>query len=333
MFESARIKLTAWYLLILMAISVFFSIAFYEVSTREVRRILRRQQIVQGLWLEGFPGSPRPLPQSVIDDLEDEENHLKLNLFFVNSGIFVIAGGLGFLLAGRTLRPIAQMVDEQNRFIADASHEFRTPITALRSEMEATLLEEKVNAKNARALVQSNLEEVVKLQSLSDKLLELAQFQNKQRFDPKVISLSEVVNEALKKVTPLARRKQITIRNLMKDIQVKGDKPSLSELFTIVLDNAIKYTQEKGQISIKSKKMDHKSEVTISDNGIGIAAKDIPYIFDRFYRADKSRNKTEVSGYGLGLSIAKKIVIAHQGTISLKSKEGKGTDVSVYLPA
>ena len=127
-------------------------------------------------------------------------------------------------------------------------------------------------------------------------------------------------------IESLANQKSIEFENELDDVSILGDKESLTELFVILLDNAIKYSPAKSTINISVHKFDGHVEIKIKDRGIGIKASDLPHIFDRFYRADHSRNKEKVSGYGLGLSIAKNIVDLHSGTISANSKPGKGSE-------
>jgi two-component system, OmpR family, sensor histidine kinase CiaH len=329
MFQSARIKLTVWYLLIIMLVSLLFSIAFYNVSSREIERITRRNQVRLML----IPFDPNLPPTLGIDDLQEVQQRLQLLLILINISIFFGAGISGYFLAGRNLLPIKEMVDEQNRFITDASHELRTPLTALRSEMEAVLLEKHLNEIQAKKLVASNLEEVINLQSLSDNLLQLTQFQkhnNNKLFLE--ISLLSIIEDSLKKITPLAKKKQITINNNIDDAIIKANSHDLGELFVILLDNAIKYSPKNSKIALKSKKIDHQIIITISDQGIGIDNKDLIHIFDRFYRADASRTKTLANGYGLGLAIAKKIVDEHKGKISVKSEVNRGSEFIIQLP-
>lgn len=331
MFNTTRRQLTAWYLIIIMAISILFSIAFYHAATEEVDRVIRRQEFrlehPRDLLLN--PGLRiRSLPS--VHDLEDSKDRIKTILILINGGIVVLSGGLGYLLAGRTLRPIKQMLDEQHRFITDASHELRTPLTVLRSEMEATLLNEHMSIKEAKQLIASNLEEVMHLQSLCDNLLQLSQYKNNPHYQE--VSLVQSIEDALKKVTPLARKKHITINYDILDVALEGDTHMLCELFVILLDNAIKYSADQTNISLASDTVDHMVKISITDQGMGIDKKDLPYIFDRFFRASKSRSKTDTYGFGLGLSIAKQIVDSHHGTIKIHSKPGKGTTFSINLP-
>jgi signal transduction histidine kinase len=234
-------------------------------------------------------------------------------------------------LAKHTLKPIEQAMEAQNRFTADASHELRTPLTAMRSEIEVNLRNKQLNTTDAKKLLQSNLEEIEKLESLSNALLKLARYQNNFSDDFKDISLQEVIVEAYEKVENLAKRKSIRFDNNLSEIKVLGDQQSLIELFVILLDNAIKYSPEKSKISINFTKLDKHVSVKIKDRGIGIKASELPYIFNRFYRADTSRSKEKVDGYGLGLSIAKSIVEMHKGTIEVNSKPGHGSEVVVKL--
>jgi len=334
MFQSARLKLTFWYLLIIMSVSILFSIVIYRGIMTEVERSLRIQQF--HLFRETHPYVFAPESNRIFIDpqlLNEAKNRILLTLLFINLGILMISGGAGYFLAGITLRPIQEMVDEQNRFITDASHELRTPLTSLKSEIEVFLREEHHNVKEADKLLESNLEEVNNLQILSDNLIQLAQSQKPNgRIGFTSVSLLEILHIAEKKLRNVAKRKSIAIKITNHDYPLIGDKESLIQLFCIFLDNAIKYSPEKSVITITSKKTDHSIIITITDEGIGIDKKDIPHIFDRFYRADTSRTKQTVSGYGLGLSIAKKITDSHQGSITVKSELEKGTIFTIELP-
>lgn len=329
MFTSARIRLTIWYLLIIMVISIMFSIAIYRILTseleREVYRISNRYVATYG---QLFPGG-QDLQESAY--LQASENRIIWTLIYINLVIFGVSGFGGYLLAGITLKPIRVMLSEQNRFITDASHELRTPITALRSEIEVYLRGKNHTVAAADTLLASNLEEVGNLQKLSDSLIKLSNNQT-QNHIATTVALSEVLQDAVRKVQKYAKQKQITITTKPLPAAVSGEKDSLVQLFGILLENAIKYSGAKSEITIKSHKKDGSVEVIVKDQGIGIAKKDIPHIFDRFYRADTSRTKQQTPGYGLGLSIAKKIIEAHHGSIRVESEPGKGSTFIVALP-
>ncbi len=337
MFHSARIKLTAWYLLIIMIISIAFSAAIYRVLSNELERFARAQRvriererrIPYAQPLPVITNTPLPDPELI----EEVKDHLKVILLIINGTILIVSGGIGYFLAGRTLKPIKDMVDEQNRFIADASHEFRTPLTALKTNVEVTLMDKQFTAAEAKRVLTESLGDINVLQSLSDDLLRLAQYQSQngnQHFQK--VSLTEILNEAIKKVSQLSKKKNIKINAEVAEQSLEGDERSLTELFVILLDNAIKYSNNDSEVSILSKATDSHITAKVIDQGAGIDEKDLPHIFDRFYRADKSRSKTDMPGYGLGLSIAKKIVKTHQGSIDVKSKVQKGTTFIITLP-
>lgn len=332
MFQNARLKLTAWYLLIITCVSILFSVAIYESADMEFERIQRRQQFrVEHLPYEFLqrPDIPTILP---FIDVHDLRERLILMLILINTGIIILAGGLGYFLAGRTLKPIKEMVDEQNRFITDASHELRTPITTLISEIEVNLRDKNLSIAEARGLLGSNLEEAIHLKTITDSLLELSQLEKKNTFTFTIISLREIVESSIRKVQPLAKKKKITFEQKLMEVNVYADKNRLTEVMVILLDNAIKYSPENSLIKITIKSHDGVVSILIKDQGEGIAEVDLDHIFDRFYRVNKSRSKQKVIGYGLGLAIAKKIVDEHKGEISVKSKLGEGSTFSVKLP-
>jgi signal transduction histidine kinase len=274
---------------------------------------------------------PYPFPTLNRQDQENAEEQLVYNLIIINIGILLASGAAGYFLAGRTLRPIKTMIDEQNQFVSNASHELRTPIATMRAEMESSLLERKISEQKARQLIASNLEELETLQSLSNRLLRLAHAQSPELEKyMEAVSLLEVVQSAQKKVIPLAQKKHITIKQKLSEEKLHGVKSELIEVFVILLDNAIKYSPEKKNILISAESEEKKVKIHVLDQGYGIVPEDLPNIFNRFYRSDKSRSKTE--GYGLGLSIAKKIINNHKGTISVKSNPGKGTTFIIDLP-
>lgn len=332
MFKKARIKLTLWYITIIFLISSCFSIAFYKSSTREIERIVARMERSRQEWTNQYNNFVPPPPRGPsIEELEESKKRLLTSLLIVNGVIIFATGCLAYSFAGKTLSPIKEMVKEQKQFITNSSHELRTPLANLRAEMEANLLEKKISDQMARDLITSNLEEVIRLQTLSNNLLELAKLHQfkKSNYDQK-LSLSKLLEVALKRTSALAKKKEISIVLKIIDCQILGDKNSLQELFTILIENAIKYSHEKSEIQIISKLAEKYLKVIIKDQGIGIAANDLPHIFDRFYRADKSRSL--VQGFGLGLAIAKEIIEKHRGMIKVKSELGKGSTFTIKFP-
>lgn len=331
-FKSAYLKLTAFYVLIAMTISLVFSIYLFNISSQELDRGLGRQtRILRDLPTnQVLPWQSMPdLDQIRAQQLQESNDNLKTNLVYFNLLILILSSLTSYFLAKRTLHPIEEMVNAQNRFTADASHELRTPLTAMKTEIEVGLRDKKINLENAKKLLGSNLEELTKLESLSNALLKFSKYQDVRKESFEMLSLEEVIVEAYEKVESLATNKKIEFENDLKEIIIKGDKRSLVELFVILLDNAIKYSPEKSKIYIKMVDLKKQAIISIRDKGIGIKSSDLPYIFNRFYRADLSRTKEKVDGYGLGLSIAKNIVDLHKGSIEVVSKPGHGSQFIV----
>jgi two-component system sensor histidine kinase CiaH len=340
MFKEARIKLTGWYLLIIMIISLSFSAAIYGGLCSELNRVERMQRLRIE---QQFPGRPDLLqqfeqriePRNLYLDpalINETKTRILIILLGINSFILVSSAVAGYFLAGRTLQPIKVMFDEQKRFTADASHEFRTPLTSMKTEIEVALRDKKINLREIKNLLKSNLEEVNKMQKLSNYLLAL----NKYEEDGKSIEFTNVdlkgiVKRVVDKLSILAKEKKISLQLNLKSAKVFGNETAVSELTSILVENAIKYSPSSSKIFIRTRKDDGHGILEIQDFGIGIAKEDLPHIFDRFYRAELSRSKEKASGYGLGLSIAKSIVDLHKGKIEVKSKLGKGSTFIVRI--
>ncbi|MCX6812670.1 MAG: HAMP domain-containing sensor histidine kinase [Candidatus Berkelbacteria bacterium] len=331
MFKSTYLKLTLFYVAVIMVISVGFSLAIFSISSNEIDRGLNRQDtIIQNL--------PPRNDSHLFDDfinlrqqqLDDSTNRLTQNLIYFNLLILILSTIASYFFARWTLRPLEEAMEEQSQFTADASHELRTPLAAIKLEIEVGLRDKKFDFASARKILQSNLEEVGKLESLSSTLLRLAKLDEVEKLDFSDLNLADVVTEAYEKVEVLAKKRSIKFVTDFQNAEIRGDQTMLTELFVILFDNAIKYSPAKSKIKV-SVTSGKNPEVLIKDSGIGIAPKELLHIFDRFYRADSARSKEKVDGFGLGLSIAKRIVELHGGEISAKSNVGNGSEFKVEL--
>jgi len=348
MFRSARIKLTGWYLLIIMLISFFFSAVIYVGMARELEIGFRRAELrlkaeEYGIPLpQRFSTRPEDLPPRLremsprflsVEDLEMTKKRLGLNLLVVNGVILGISALVGYFLAGKTLTPIEVALEEQKRFVADASHELRTPLTALKTSIEVALRKKRLVDKDSRAMMESSLEDIDSLESLANNLLSLTQYQQgNSNFIFQPTDINEVVESAHKKISPLAKKKNIKINLRISSQVLEANRQSLTEMMLIFFDNAVKYTPKGGKVVVTTRLGGKSLIVRVKDTGIGISKEDIPHIFDRFYRVDQSRSKDIVAGVGLGLSLAKRIIELHKGSVEVESVEDKGTTFTVKLP-
>lgn len=335
MLHKTSTKLTGVYLAILMAISLFFSANLYQLSVQEIDRGLRRGSPIQNL--EAVPGLPSQLREQLRagreEAFDEARQRVLVRLVFINLIILVGGGVLCYYLAHRTLRPIEEAHESLERFTADASHELRTPITAMRSENEVTLMDKNLSLKQAKEQIKSNIEELEKLTELSEGLLRLASGGNAELQKTELI-VKEVVDRAASRVTTQIKAKKIVLsKKIQPNIKVVADEQSLIEALVVLLDNAAKYSPAKSKINVSAERKARTVIIRVTDSGVGIKASELPHIFERFYRADSSRTKQQTDGYGLGLAIAKSIIEGHDGTLSAESKSGKGSTFTITLPA
>jgi two-component system, OmpR family, sensor histidine kinase CiaH len=330
MFEKARLELTGWYLVIIMTISILFSGSIYRLVGLEFER---RLNMIEHRMMMDSPGRGPRMEEGIFkEDLKAAKKGVVLALIWANGVILILAGGAGYLLAGKTLKPMEEALEEQKRFVADASHELKTPLTVLKTSIEVALRKKKMEAKEARAVIKDNLEEVERLQKLSESLLSLARHQDGQNgFHFKKSNVDKIIKKAVKKIEPLAQRKGVRLEVKSSKVLIRTDQERIEELLTILIDNGIKYSRKGGVVKIYLEKDKRGVKIRVKDEGIGISRKDLPHVFDRFYRADQARSKQNRTGFGLGLAVAKKIVEQHRGTIKVMSSEGKGSEFVVKL--
>ncbi len=336
MFKSARIKLTAWYLLIIMAITLFFSTSMYTGVAIATDRALRMHERRLELRLQEFPRFANP-PQGFQTPLNEETaREIKLRtinmLLVVNVVILVVSGGLSYLLAGITLKPIEEMIHKQKKFVADAAHELKTPLAAMKTHLEVNLRNKKLNTPKAKAIIKSTIEDLDSLTLLTNSLLEQSKYQNNGATQKEEFLLKPVLQKVATQFGQKAKEKNLGIEVEAENLSITANKRAITELITILVDNAIKFNRAGGDVKIKANTKDNHIIISVTDTGIGIAKKDLPYIFDRFYKADSSRSKDEHDGFGLGLSIAQEIVKNHKGELSVASNVGEGSTFTVKLP-
>ncbi len=329
--SSARIRLTLTYLVIIMTLTLGFSAVFYNQSIAEAEQNLQRQQ--QGLQDYLYFTSPETVAGIADAQLTNFRGSLLKRLAILNAGMLTLGTIVSYVLARRSLRPLEEALAAQSRFTSDAAHELRTPLTAIKTETEVALRGRKLDSTEARAVLRSNLEEANKLEILTNALLRLARSSEKiDKSNWQDYKLGDILDAARARLADKARQRHVSIKLPRTGAVVHGDPDQLIELFVPLVGNAVKYSPDKSPVVVKVRPGDGKVRVDVIDRGIGIAEVDLPHIFERFYRADPSRNKTRADGYGLGLPLAQAIAAAHGGKIIVKSKYGQGSTFTVELP-
>lgn len=328
MIHSALVRLTLYYVALIMLLSISFSVILYNVSTSAVDRSFRKSPpIFFQSQLDSGPTTYDEYRQDRIDSIAD---NLRFNLFIFNCAVFFLGGAVSYALARRTFEPIEKSIEAQSRFTADASHELRTPLTAMKTEIEVALRDSTLTKAEAKEILQSNLEEVSKLTLLSNALLKLARLETKPA-EFAVCSSKKIAENTKKSLQKTLKQHNIELKISAEDFRFDGDPDAIGELMVILVDNAVKYGDSKPIELVISQKGD-QAVLSVTNSGKGIDKADITHIFDRFYRADESRSKLNAGGYGLGLSLAKQIADMHHGKIIVQSTANAKTTFTVTLP-
>ncbi len=235
--------------------------------------------------------------------------------------------------AASSLRPVETAWKQQRQFIADASHELKTPITVILANTDIMLAHPEKSVEDQSKWLEHIRSEAMRMQELVTGMMYLARADsNQQPMTKELLSLTELVYDCVLPFEPVAFESGLVLDyDVAQDISVTGDSTQLKQLVMILLDNACKYTPSPGKIDLQLERCDAQARLTVHNSGPAIPAEDLVRIFERFYRADKSRTR-QSGGSGLGLSIAQSIVDAHGGHISVKSTEGAGTEFTVLLP-
>jgi signal transduction histidine kinase len=247
-------------------------------------------------------------------------------------GVLLI-GGSSFFLANRALIPIRKAFARQRQFTADASHELRTPLALIRANAEMLTLHGDRLPPQDTELVTEIIRETDHLNRLISDLLTLARADTESvNINTKPVDFRALVGDVHEDLQRIAESRGIDSElSLNGSVTVPGDEVRLRQLLLILLDNALKYTDPGGKVTVTLGHADRRARLTVADTGIGIPAADRPHIFERFYRVDRAREH-ESGGTGLGLAIAKWIVQAHNGEIKVDSEVGQGTIFQVDLP-
>lgn len=228
------------------------------------------------------------------------------------------------------LASLHEAYQAQQRFVADASHELRAPLTAIQANLELVRLHPEMPASERDEAIAEASREAERLARLVADLLALARADAGAPLHRWRVELDRVLLEAFAEARRLTRGQRLEIGHL-EPAMITGDPDRLKQLVLILLDNAIKYTPDGGQVTLELQHNGTIAEILVRDTGIGIAPEDLPHVFERFYRADPARSR-DPGGTGLGLPIARWIVEQHGGQITLTSRPGEGTTARVCLP-
>ena len=240
---------------------------------------------------------------------------------------------LGHVVSGRVVDNMQKAYYKQRQFAADASHELRTPLSVIMASADVLANDPSIESPFLKQVIDDLKDEVKKMSNLVGSLLQIARSDNHaETMNIKEFDLLEDMEQLVRKMQPLAEKKAIeVVLNGTGPVLFKGDEQKVQQLMLILVDNAIKYTQDGGRVELAyDGRKGNSVYFSVKDNGIGISKEDVGKLFERFFRVDKARSRS-MGGNGLGLAIAKTIVEAHNGRIEVESELGQGTTFKVML--
>lgn len=269
-------------------------------------------------------------------DVTHSYDYLRNLVYTFSAVAFVMLIAIFFIskfFANRSIKPIKETFERQKQFIADASHELKTPLAVINTNAEVLLANSEDTIKNQSKWINYIKSETERMTKLTNDLLYLAQADHS---DVKLIStdfdLSETIEDVIMTMeAPIFENNMVLDYDIDPNIICHGNSEQIKQVVMILLDNALKYTNDKGKINLTLKKYNNKAIMSVSNTGKGIPAEHLNHLFHRFYRVDKSRSKNS-GGYGLGLAIAKSIVEEHSGKVAVKSVVDELTTFTIELP-
>lgn len=260
--------------------------------------------------------------------------------FFNETGTLIMLGAVSaigyYFVSNRILYRIQQEIRSHTQFLSDASHELRTPLTVMKTDLEITL-RHPGDKEELTTTIKDTLDEVNRMHRIVEDVLMLSRNYLMKKGEEKLqTNLNELLKDVVSKVEGYGKTKgvKVVIEKMPKqDLEIVGDRGKLLQSFLNITKNAIEFSKPSGgTVKVIVDEITEKFvNVTVQDEGIGIAVHDLPFIFNRFYQVDKSRAWREAGGSGLGLSIAKWIIVGYQGNLTAESKLGKGTKMKFKL--
>jgi signal transduction histidine kinase len=324
--DSQTFRLTMMYLAIIMTMSIIFSGIIYSLNVARLEH--RIQPSNEKLWRD------RPILRSTLNEylmrhIQREKTELIMQILLFNVCVLVFGTLLSYVLARKSLEPIEEAMASKDQFISDASHELRTPLTALLLSNQVALRNKKLKLAEAKKVLEENVFDIKRLQLLANGLLTIMQ---QQTVTKKRVQYADIVHDARMSVEKMAQEKNIMLNNVTKNFSFSTDPDIINQILTIIFENAIKYSPEQSEVIISATKKQSSVIISVKDSGVGIAKKDLPRIFERFYRADTARTAQKTGGYGIGLSIARQKAEQLGGTITVESELKKGSTFHIELP-
>ena len=331
-------RLTLSYLAVIMTLSLIFTGIIYLLSTASLNRPLAPSEDENSSTVMAEPEfEEHSFEDTFRKRLERRDNSTRTTIIYslvgFNLGIFLIGIFVSRNLARLTLAPIERAMMKQTQFIFDASHELKTPLTAMLIRNEVALHKKSLSEEKAREVIAKNVEEILRMKELTASMLDVAR-ENGDRESEETIIIADFMTELREKLSPVAKERGVKIEleiNVGKNKSAVVAKKTLEQVLTIFADNAMKYSGD-SIVYLRAGRRGKNVMFSVKDNGVGVKKEDQKRIFERFYQVDAARTRTEdKTSHGLGLAIAKNLAERQGYKIVLRSGEGRGAEFEVVL--
>lgn len=331
-------RLTLSYLAVIMTLSLIFTGVICLLSTASLNSpLLPSEEENSSVSVEAPEFEEHSFENTFRKRLERRDNTTRMTIIYsllgFNLGIFVIGIFVSRSLAKLTLAPIERAMMKQTQFIFDASHELKTPLTAMLVRNEVALRKKSLPEEKAREVIEKNIEEILKMKELTASMLDVVR-ENIEPEKSTEINVPEFLANLQEKLAPVAREREVKIEtemNLGKKLRASAAKNTLEQILTIFVDNAMKYSEEK-IIYLRVGRRGKNVAFSVKDNGVGVKKEDQKRIFERFYQVDAARTRTkDKTSHGLGLAIAKNLAERQGYKIVLRSSKGRGAEFEVVV--
>lgn len=316
-FAKARLQLAILYTIVFGTLVIILSAVMYHLFAADIHEDMAAV----------FPDQSEQ-----VRIINYHKKELLKVMVLLNGGILIFIAGVSYLIAGKTLKPIQDNYEAQKRFIADASHDLRTPLAVLTADLEVSLDSGKLS-KETKHTYLSYLEEVTSMKNVVEDLLMLFRFDSHQLLlTHENIVLNTFIVKSVHTMEKFARKNNVTLKILnVPKCSVVGDASLLQTAFRNLLKNAIEYSDDHGVVTISISKSNKMARIDINNGGIPIRAAEVTKVFKRSYRTTESQLHRK-DGTGLGLPIAKEIIENHRGHLRIQSNKEQGTTVTILLP-
>ena len=331
-------RLTLSYLAVIMTLSLIFTGIIYLLSTASLNRpLVPSENENASVSVEAPEFEERSFERTFRKRLESRDNTTRTTIIYslagFNLGIFLIGIFVSRSLARLTLAPIERAMMKQTQFIFDASHELKTPLTAMLIRNEVTMRKKNLPEEKAREVIAKNIEEILRMKELTTSMLDVAR-ENGDRESGETVVITDFMTELREKLLPVAKERGIKLElemNIGKNKSAVVAKKTLEQVLTIFADNAMKYSGD-SIVYLRAGRRGKNVVFSVKDNGVGVKKEDQKRIFERFYQVDTARTRTEdKTSHGLGLTIAKNLAERQGYKIVLRSSEGRGAEFEVVV--